>query len=399
MTRTTATPDNSGKKHTGRIEFIDLLRGWAVVVMIETHVFNATLASDLLSGSAFQYLKFINGLVAPSFLFASGLAYAVTTRRKAQEYLSLGKPLMSQLGRILTIALIGYLLHIPIFSARHLFTEATDEQWQSFFQVDVLQCIAVSLLLLQALLLALRSERRQYGAALLLSILAVAATPFVWEINFWSQIPWIFAGYMNGIKYSLFPLFPWMAFLFAGAVAGYLFTEAREKARSGAEPQAEKSALQSLVWTGGSLILAAFLLEHLFPAMRERPNYWSVSPAFFLLRLGIVMILCSALAHWTLLVPSSGKPVIRLFGRESLLIYVAHLLLLFGSFGSFKLTRKVGGTFGYTEASLLTLFFILLMFGSAFVWSNVKKTSPFWTRAATVSTIVVAAVSFLLGDG
>ena len=26
-----------------RIEFIDLLRGWAVIVMIETHVFNATL--------------------------------------------------------------------------------------------------------------------------------------------------------------------------------------------------------------------------------------------------------------------------------------------------------------------------------------------------------------------
>ena len=385
--------------HIGRIDFIDLVRGWAVVVMIETHVFNATLAADLVSGSAFQYIKFINGLVAPSFLFASGLAYAVATRRKAQEYLSFGKPLYKQLSRILSIALIGYLLHIPIFSARRLFTEATDEQWQSFFQVDVLQCIAISLLFLQILLLVLRTESRQYSAALLLSILVLIVTPVVWEINFWERIPWIFAGYMNGIKYSLFPLFPWLSFLFAGAVTGYYYTEARERARSGAEPLAEESALHAIFWSGCSMFLMGFIVDSLVPGMQGRADYWIVNPTFFLLRLGIVMILCAAVGSWTRLFPSTGTPVILMFGRESLLVYVAHLVLLYGNFGPLNLTRQVNHGFGYFEASLLAVFFIVLMFGAAFVWNRVKISSPLWKRIATVAAFLLVAGSFLLGDG
>jgi len=57
-----------------RIDYIDLLRGWAVIVMIETHAFNATLTPAIKSDWFFGYIAFINGLVAPSFLFASGLA-------------------------------------------------------------------------------------------------------------------------------------------------------------------------------------------------------------------------------------------------------------------------------------------------------------------------------------
>jgi uncharacterized membrane protein len=96
-----------------RIEFIDLLRGWAVIVMIQTHVFNATLTPGLTETGFFQVLRFIDGLVAPSFLFASGMAYAVTTRRKINDYLSFGPPLFRQFGRLLFVMLIGYGLHLP----------------------------------------------------------------------------------------------------------------------------------------------------------------------------------------------------------------------------------------------------------------------------------------------
>ena len=54
-----------------RIEYIDLLRGWAVIVMIQTHVFNAVLRPEITTTASFQWLKFVDGLVAPSFLFAS----------------------------------------------------------------------------------------------------------------------------------------------------------------------------------------------------------------------------------------------------------------------------------------------------------------------------------------
>lgn len=52
-----------------RYGFIDLLRGVALVVMVETHVMNAYLPLALKKGSDFFFwLAFTNGLVAPTFL-------------------------------------------------------------------------------------------------------------------------------------------------------------------------------------------------------------------------------------------------------------------------------------------------------------------------------------------
>ena len=62
-----------------RLLFIDRLRGWAVVVMIETHIVNALLRNDLRHETAFVILNFINGLVAPTFLFCAGFAFAISS--------------------------------------------------------------------------------------------------------------------------------------------------------------------------------------------------------------------------------------------------------------------------------------------------------------------------------
>ena len=209
-----------------RLDFIDLLRGWAVIIMIETHVLNATLMPSLRLEFPFKVLDFINGLVAPAFLFASGLAYAVVTRRKLHDYLSFGPPLLKHLWRLFFILLIGYCLHIPKFYFHHLMYVASGEAWHTFFQVDVLQCIAVSLLSLQILLLVLRNERRLYMAAAGLTAGVMLLSPLVWGVDFWTFLPIPLAEYFNGRHFSGFPLFPWSAFLFAGALMGYLYLQA-----------------------------------------------------------------------------------------------------------------------------------------------------------------------------
>src|SRR5512135_2725297 len=103
-----AIPPPSAVSKSKRVQYIDLLRGWAVIVMIETHVFNATLRPDIKTTDFFDILNFINGLVAPSFIFASGLAFAITSRRKIAEYTTLGPPLYKQILRLLFILGIGY---------------------------------------------------------------------------------------------------------------------------------------------------------------------------------------------------------------------------------------------------------------------------------------------------
>jgi len=366
-----------------RIEFIDLLRGWAVIVMIETHVFNATLTPAVKAGGFFGVLDFINGLVAPSFLFASGLAYAVTTRRKINDYLRLGTPLFRQFGRLLLILLIGYILHIPKFSYAHCRYIANEQAWESFFQADVLHCIAVSLLLMQILLLIVRSEQRLFRAVGGLAIAVV--------VDFREFMPVPLAAYMNGMHDSLFPLFPWSAYVFTGALTGWYYLRAKDRSAPG-ETGAMTQMMRTAAGIGVALILASFVFHPIAEKLYPQYDYWHSSPSFFLLRLGLVLLLCSGMFAFERIRGVSPRSVVTLIGRESLIVYVTHLTMIYGNFGRFTFTEKIGSSFGYPEALLAAVILFLLMYLLAFVWGRMKGGSRRFRRSietAFVATLVV----------
>ncbi len=376
-----------------RVEFIDLLKGWAVIVMIETHVVNATLTASILESDAFQWVKFINGLVAPSFLFSSGMAYAVTTRRKIADYLAFGKPLFKQLGRLLLILFIAYMLHLPEFSYTKLAKGVTEKQWLVFLQADVLQCIAVSLLFVQCLLLVVKSEKRLYAVLASLGVIILLSTPIMWGIDFLGVVPAPVAAYLNGLHYSLFPLFPWSVFLFTGAVCGFHFMNARTD-------DARTALFMNKLFVAGILLFAgSFLLHPLASAAYPTYDYWRFSPSFVLLRIGIVMILLYGMFLYERRNTVSQNSVVTLLGRESLLVYTAHLLLIYGDFGTFNFRKVVDHTYGYTEALIATVVLLLLMYGLALCWSNIKKTSPRLKTAVNVGLVMTLLLVFLFGPG
>lgn len=383
---------------SGRVEFIDLLRGWAVIVMIETHVVNATLDYDLMSGSFFNYLKFFNGLVAPSFLFASGMAYAYTTRRKIRDYLAFGTPLVKQVSRLLLILGIAYMLHLPKFSLPALLHETTPEEWQPFFQVDVLQCIAVTLLFMQGLLLMLRNEKRLYLSVSFIAVIVLFVTPVMWGVDFSGTVPAPLAAYLNGNRFSLFPLFPWSVFIFAGAITGYTFACARGK-----EPEGEYKATSRMMWrlliTGIVLLLAGVLIEPLVRSVYTAYDYWRFSPSFVLLRTGMVMTLCWGMFMYERHRGVSPRSLVTLIGRESLVVYVVHLLLIYGDLGTFNFQKTVGHTFGYGAAAATTVVLLVLMALLAWRWSRVKKESPRLRRGISLATIAGLVLVFLFGPG
>ena len=67
-----------------RIRAFDWLRGLAVLVMIQTHSLGL-LQPGLHAGGFFTTLQWIDGLVAPSFIFAAGFALALTQVRAAMK--------------------------------------------------------------------------------------------------------------------------------------------------------------------------------------------------------------------------------------------------------------------------------------------------------------------------
>jgi uncharacterized membrane protein len=381
-----------------RLAFIDLLRGWAVIVMIETHVFNATILKAISESSPFEVLTFINGLVAPSFLFASGMAYAVTTRRKLPSYLDFGAPLFKQFGRLLFILAIGYALHLPKFNLGQLMAGVSEQQWLIFFQADILQCIAICLLFLQILLLIVRSERRLYLATGVISVIVLLVTPLMWGTDFIRVFPAPLASYMNGLHYSLFPLFPWSVFLFAGAIAGYLFSEAREAIVPSGSPQAAGMLTKRFAGAGiGSLALSFVLL----PLASAYPtyDYWRFSPGFVLLRLGIVLLLCALMFWYEQRNGVGPRSPVALIGRESLLVYTTHLLLIYGNFGTFNFRAWADQTFGYAESAMWTALLLVLMLVLAYGWDRVRGADPRVKRWIQLTALLVFAGIFLFGPG
>ncbi len=379
-----------------RIEFIDLLRGWAVIVMIETHVFNATLTSELRGTDLFEIIAFINGLVAPSFLFASGMAWAVTTRRKLGDYLSFGKPLFKQLGRLLFILCLGYLLHIPKFNYGQLVGLTEELPWRMFFQADVLECIAVSLIFMQVLMLVARDERRMYGILLGLTVTIVFITPVVWGIDFWPLLPAAIAGYMNGIHFPSFPgfpLFPWSAFLFAGAIAGYYYLEARPS------DETEQRFMKRMLLFTPVLIGVSFLIHPIALNIYPTYDYWRFSPSFYFVRLGLVMLLCGMMFFFEKRKGVSPSSVVTLIGRESLIVYTTHLLLLYGDFAQFNFFRYVGNTFGYGEAIVTTIILFVLMYALAYSWGRIKRESPRWKMILQYGALAILVAVFFFGPG
>ena len=65
-----------------RLRALDWLRGIAVLVMVECHVFNALLAPEYRSAAWFGILNWLNGFVAPAFLLVSGAVMGINLQNR-----------------------------------------------------------------------------------------------------------------------------------------------------------------------------------------------------------------------------------------------------------------------------------------------------------------------------
>jgi uncharacterized membrane protein len=394
----TQSPTGPGGSRA-RLQFVDLLRGWAVIVMVQTHVLNATLRNDLRGEPAYRLISFVDGLVAPSFIFASGFVFAVALRRKLPDYLSFGPALGKQVGKLLFVLALGYALHLPAFSLRRFIEGVSPEAWTKFWAVDVLQCIAVSLLLVLLVLQIVRTERR------LVAVLPWAAagitllTPIVWSVNPAWLLPAPIAAYLNAGYGSQFPLFPWSVFLLSGVVAGGAFTAARDRTpeHEGADPA--RSLMKRCAMVGAGLIVGSLALEPVLTALYPPHDYWRTSPGFILLRLGMVLLLLSLCYVFERRRGVGERSLVTLVGRESLLVYAAHLQVIYADVGGHSFRRWVDRSFGYPEVLVATAVLIGLMILVAVWWDRVRRGDRQRMRLMQGLALAVFLLAFLVSPG
>ncbi len=372
-----------------RLVFIDVLRGWAGIVMIEVHVVNALMQPHFREAEWFSVLNYINGLVAPSFLFVAGFIFVITSERKLDEFRSFGRVFWKQLGRIALIWIIGYGLHLPFFSYTRTITETTEEGWLKFYQADILHCIAVGLFVLFFCRIFIKRDVVLGGWLGSVGIAAVLIAPFFWDIDFVQSFRAPVAAYLNGQHYSQFPMFPWLGFMLLGAVLAMNYQQAR-----GAQRESEwiKSSLK---W-GSLMAVGGFLLRQLPVTISFLSSNVRANPLFFAERLGIVMTFLSACWYHAERRKTEQSFVLDV-SRESLLVYTAHLLIVYGNYWNRRNIADIyGGTFRVVESFAAAFFLIVLMVGAAKVWGWLKQKSLSNARLVSYATAIVVVVLFFI---
>lgn len=371
-----------------RLVFVDLLRGWAVLVMIETHVFNAMVVPNFKDTLWFDVLTFVNGLVAPSFLFVSGFVFILSARRKIEELRTFGPVFWRQVGRIVLILVIAYSLHLPFFSFRRLAEGVSVESWLKFYQADILHCIVIGWLFLLLSVVVIRSEvlfrRWLIGSGLVFVLVA----PLMWNIDFHNALHPSLAAYLNGKHYSLFPIFPWLGFMIAGSYVAMRFVSLSPLA----EP---KQFIVRLTVIGISSALVASLaaLNILFGSVD-----WQANPFFFFTRAGVVLLLFVLCWYYAEKRHTERSFVVEV-SRESFLVYVAHLMVIYGKYiGDRNIAEVYGGTFSPMECLIASLVLAALMVGLSKVWGWVKRSSVVFARAVSYTVAVVAVALFFVRE-
>jgi len=384
-----------------RCDWLDLIRGWAVIVMIEVHCVNVWLHKGMIP----DWLQFVNGLVAPSFIMAAGYSLALSTFR-ADGSIRPFAPTGKRLGFIL---LCAYLLHAPGFTLAEFTVLATAQRFREMFKIDVLQCIVFSLLILQGLARLIRRPLVYALAALALALAVALAAPRLWTPGvadgLWLPIRGLVNGNTDRGVTALFPLIPWFAFAAFGSVLGALYRHGRVLATAGRARWSEAQWLAALALLGaalawwGSAAAPTWLAGGPWPESELWRLHNTTLPSIAH-RLGVVCLAGSVLG-WFEAVRGRwpGPNPVKAASAESLLVYMLHLEIIFGLLLAPSIRDRFGLDWysqGWTGALALTAGVIAVNLAACVAWQRVRR-DPVRTWRLQRRALVCVGIYFFAG--
>jgi uncharacterized membrane protein len=346
------------KPMTKRLTYIDWMRGLACVVMFQTHCYDSWLSPEARTSTFFAWSRLGGTLPAPLFVFLSGISVALVAEKLREKGMARSEIAKAIVWRGAEVFGLGILFRIQEFALGY-----PHSPWTDLFRVDVLNILGISIMLMGVVCWLAGggppavARSKSLAAAIAAAAGVALATPGLWTIWRPKFLPWPIESYINGVHIFdlpqpwLFPLFPWVAFSFAGLTVGFwMFTDLARKLQG-----------WSFAVLGGAGLLTCGL-SVLFDGVPVRwygaYDYWHTSPNFFLMRCGILLlILCFAYVwcRWGL-ARVAFSPLAQL-GKTSLLVYWVHIEFVYGRF---SILPK--GQCGITKATagLVTIFLAML---------------------------------------
>ena len=321
--------------------------------MIQCHTFNSFTRADLWNGGPYVLSQFVGGMAAPLFLFMAGMTLAF-------QMDGLGRREPDPLRRWLTsLRRAGYILAIAfLFRLTCFLAGLPKADPHELIKVDILNCMGVGMVALSVAAIFDAKGRARFAAAAGLAI--AAASPLV--ANFaWGGAPVLLRQYLAAEPgLGRFAFFPCAAYIGFGLAAGTIVKRT--------EPDRFERLMQWSVLIGLGLVLGGQYFSSIPYSIYTRSNFWSDSPALVLIRAGISLVMMAGAFLWTEYVAGAGWSWMQTLGKNSLMVYWVHVMLVYGD-----LFRRLKRALAIPQAALATVTVVLLMLGLSVAWLRWKK--------------------------
>jgi uncharacterized membrane protein len=313
--------------------------------MIQCHALSL-LWPHLRWSAAYRAWVWVDGLVAPSFLLAAGFALALVLRRQ-KDFPGRALRSLRRILEILTVATLVNGLWFPLLR---------EPQW--LFRLDILHCIGLSLGLVLVPLAMWRGQPRS-----LVALLGVVSAAFFVAAPLGEAVQGPWSRLTNVQSGSLFPLLPWTGYAFCGAGLGQWSVL---RGRGGLM----RAALGLAVFGGLIWVLGPWL-RGLYP-----PHQFNVThPAEHARRLciiGLVLFGLLALEQHRQFATTRFAQTLALLGRNSLVAYVFHEIVLFYGVLGFSFAYHWGRRSTWPQYAVLTLCLIGLTYMACLIAERLR---------------------------
>lgn len=301
-----------------RREWLDWARGLAVVLMVLAHVVDAWTREADRDRTAYYWATFFGGLAAPAFLFLAGLGTALSGASKEARGGGLGATTAALARRGLTIFGLAFVFRLQAFVLG--LGRPVD-----LLKVDILNVMGPALVVAAGVWGLGRRTAGRIAAALAATAALAFVAPLARTAGWIDALPVPLQWYMRPTPgHTNFTLLPWAAFVTAGLATGVALTAATSRAA-----ERRLQVLLAVVAVGGAAAAYwASFQPTIYPPGRS--TFWGASPAFFFIRLGIVLAflpLCFLVGR---LMPAPLAGALATLGGASLFVYWVHVELVYG---------------------------------------------------------------------
>ncbi len=376
------------KSKIKRLYFIDGIRAWAILMMLQGHFVSRLLDSTLVDKDNFFYSLWVyfKGITAPVFFAVSGFIFTFILLKNYSD--GLRNPRVRKgLKRGLQLIFIGHLLQyyfpgIVTFSINN-----------SFFSAHVLQCIGLSIILIVGIYL-ISYVKRQVVFSVILLLFCVCSFLFKSTYSQWdySFLPQIIENYFTLENGSSFTIFPWFGYASFGAFLAVIFSI------HGIKSNFYPIAIAVFFCVGGILKCFSFRflqdLEYFVIFKEAHLN------SYLFNHLGDVLIVFSVFMLFRSLLE---RYIVTRIGSSTLSIYLFHSVILYGSFTGFGLSKYYRHSLTPVAVIIGAIIFLIFVTSLALVFERYEQKTkklfkPIMTPVANLFIVLYGIVQTRLNQ-